>query len=160
MAIDEHRLVDGGVIQGAEHTSLVLNHKQRNKYIIEAVCCLRKIKNDFDAIACCGTSGLIVVPQIAEILDKHILIIRKDCSCGSRPYSTFIVEGVPPRKYVIIDDLICSGTTIRYIMQQIKEECPRAMCAGVYSYMLDSCAYRNAPHLFERDYGVAYLNRR
>ena len=158
MTIDEHRLVDGGVIQGAEHTSLVLNHKQRNKYIIEAVCKLRKISDDFDAIACSGTSGLIVVPQIAEILNKNILVVRKKCKCQSRAYSEFVLEGVPPRRYVIGDDLVCSGRTIRYIMSEIKEECPRAICVGVYSYMLNSCAYRNRPDLFERDYKIKYLN--
>ena len=69
---------DGKVIQGCAHTSLILNHKTRNKIIIKAVCNLRKIRDEFDTIVCCGVSGLMVVPQIAELLDKHILVVRKD----------------------------------------------------------------------------------
>jgi orotate phosphoribosyltransferase-like protein len=158
MTIDEHRLVDGGIIQGAEHTSLVLNHKQRNKYIIKAVCDLRKISDDFDSVSCCGTSGLLVVPQISELLNKNILIVRKPHNEKLREYSEFTLEGVAPKRYVIIDDLICSGKTIRYIMKEIKEEHPHAICVGVYCYMRDSCGYRNAPHIFERDFKTIYLN--
>jgi orotate phosphoribosyltransferase-like protein len=158
MNIDEHRLVDGGIIQGAEHTSLVLNHKQRNKYIIKAVCDLRKISDDFDSVSCCGTSGLLVVPQISELLNKNILIVRKPHNEKLREYSEFTLEGVAPKRYVIIDDLICSGKTIRYIMKEIKEEHPHAICVGVYCYMRDSCGYRNAPHIFERDFKTNYLN--
>lgn len=158
MNIDEHRLVDGGVIQGAEHTSLVLNHKQRNKYIIKAVCDLRKISHDFDCVSCCGTSGLLVVPQISELLNKNILIVRKPQNEKLPEYSEFSLEGVAPRRYVIVDDLICSGKTIRYIMKEIKEEHPHAICVGVYCYMRESCGYRNAPHIFERDFETIYLN--
>ena len=77
-SIEDVRLTNGGVIQGASHTCHVLNHKERNRIIIKAVCDLRKISNDFDSIACCGVSGLMVVPQIAELLNKNILIIRKN----------------------------------------------------------------------------------
>ena len=96
---DFRRMPDGKVIQGASHTCRVLNHKVRNKAIIKAVCDLRKITKEFDSIACCGVSGLMVVPQIAEILNKHIVIIRKQ----GQSYSTFSMEGVTPFRYVIID---------------------------------------------------------
>ena len=76
--IEDVRQTGSGIIQGASHTCHVLNHKVRNKIIIKAVCDLRKISKDFDSIACCGVSGLMVVPQIAEILNKNILVVRKD----------------------------------------------------------------------------------
>ena len=74
--IDDFRKTgDGKYIQGASHTSIVLNHKFRNMIVMEAV---RKLRpHDFDVIVACGTSGLIVVPQVAEILNKHILVVRK-----------------------------------------------------------------------------------
>jgi adenine/guanine phosphoribosyltransferase-like PRPP-binding protein len=156
--IDDHRkTADGKYIQGCSHTSLVLNHKNRNKIIIKAVCDLRKITKDFDSIACCGTSGLMVVPQISEILDKHIVIVRK----GERSYSDFIVEGVAPYRYIIIDDLICSGDTINHINRQIKTEHPRAICVGVYCYMPEECAYaatEQGSKLLKKDYGIPLLN--
>jgi len=156
--IDDHRKTsDGKYIQGCSHTSQVLNHKVRNKVIISAVCKLRKIKDSFDTIACCGISGLMVVPQIAEILDKHILLVRKNERC----YSDFKLEGVAPYRYIIIDDLICSGSTVRHIKSSIKEEHPIAKCMGVYCYMPDECAYRHddsGNKLCYRDLRVNLLN--
>jgi adenine/guanine phosphoribosyltransferase-like PRPP-binding protein len=152
---DFRRMPDGKVIQGASHTCRVLNHKVRNKAIIKAVCDLRKITKEFDSIACCGVSGLMVVPQIAEILNKHIVIIRKQ----GQSYSTFSMEGVTPFRYVIIDDLICSGETVKYIKNTIHEECPKSKCIGLYCYMPEECAYTSkTSKLFERDFGMPLLN--
>jgi adenine/guanine phosphoribosyltransferase-like PRPP-binding protein len=153
---DFRRTHDGKVIQGASHTCRVLNHKARNKAIIKAVCDLRKITNKFDSIACCGVSGLMVVPQIAELLNKHIIIIRKrDEQC----YSNFLMEGVTPFHYIIIDDLVCSGCTIKHIQSTIYEDCPRAQCVGVYCYIPEECAYTSKnSKLFERDFRTVLLN--
>lgn len=153
---DFRRTSDGKVIQGASHTCRVLNHKSRNKTIIKAVCDLRKISNQFDSIACCGVSGLMVVPQIAELLNKHIVIIRKP---NENSYSEFPMEGVTPFRYVIVDDLVCSGSTIKHIKNTIYEDCPKAQCVGVYCYMPEECAY-TASHVkaFERDFKTLLLN--
>ena len=156
--IDDHRkMADGKVIQGCSHTSLILNHKVRNKIIIKAVCDLRKIKDEFDTIACCGVSGLMVVPQIAELLDKHILVVRKNEKC----YSEFRMEGVAPFRYVVVDDLICSGGTVKRIKNTIKDDFARARCVGVYCYLPEECAYKNdleGSKLCQRDLGVPLLN--
>jgi orotate phosphoribosyltransferase len=158
LSIDDHRkMADGKVIQGCSHTSLVLNHKERNKIIIKAVCKLRKISDEFDTIACCGISGLLVVPQIAELLNKHILIIRKNEKC----YSEFRMEGVAPFRYVVVDDLICSGSTVKRIKNTIKDDHPRARCVGVYCYMPEETAYkpdRDGSKLCEHDLGMPLLN--
>jgi len=154
---DFRRTPDGKVIQGASHTCRVLNHKERNKIIIKAVCDLRKIANTFDSIACCGVSGLMVVPQISELLNKNIVIVRKGEPC----YSEFSTEGVAPFQYIILDDLICSGGTVRYIKKVIKNEYSRSHCVGVYCYLPDECAYRNdedGSKLCKRDLGVSLLN--
>jgi adenine/guanine phosphoribosyltransferase-like PRPP-binding protein len=155
--IEDVRQTGSGIIQGASHTCHVLNHKVRNKIIIKAVCDLRKISKDFDSIACCGVSGLMVVPQIAEILNKNILVVRKD----ERRYSDFTTEGVAPFRYVVIDDLICSGKTIKHITDTIKEEYPRARALGVYCYLPEECAYPATDEnskLCERDLGMPLLN--
>jgi adenine/guanine phosphoribosyltransferase-like PRPP-binding protein len=157
---DFRRTPDGKIIQGASHTSRVLNHKYRNGVIMNTVCDLRKISNDFDSIACSGISGLIIVPQIAEILNKNIIILRK---AQEKRYSEFEIEGVTPFRYIIIDDLICSGRTVRHIKNTIKEECPRSHCIGVYCYMPEECAYRDneeGSKLCKRDLGIPLLNIR
>ena len=153
--VDEVRLTtDGLIIRGASHTCCVLNHKARTKAIIKSVCHLRPMAHTFDSIVCCGTSGLLVAPQIAEILDKHIVVVRKDQKC----YSDFFVEGVAPNRYIIVDDFICTGNTIRYIMDSISEDSPSSRCYGVYCYMGEECNYRGLPDELEADLGIKYLN--
>lgn len=149
-----HRLVDGRVIGGADHTSRVLNHKSRNKIVVQAVCDLRKIENTFDSIIVTGISGLLVGPDVASILNKHLVVIRKSTE---ECYSPFIIEGVIPHNYIILDDLICSGKTVNGILKTMKDECPRSRCSGVYSYLKEHCAYRSNPKLCRRDLGVDYL---
>jgi adenine/guanine phosphoribosyltransferase-like PRPP-binding protein len=154
---DVRKTSDGKYIQGASHTCHVLNHKERNKIIIKAVCDLRKISDSFDSIACCGVSGLMVVPQIAELLNKNIVVVRK----GERCYSEFRTEGVAPFRYIILDDLICSGSTIKHIKRVLKDEYSRSSCVGVYCYLPGECAYRNNEEgnkLCQRDLGIPLLN--
>jgi len=134
-----------------------LNHKNRNKIIIKAVCDLRKISDSFDSIACCGVSGLMVVPQVAELLNKHIIVVRK----GEKCYSEFRTEGVAPFRYIILDDLICSGSTVKHIKQTLKEEYSRSQCVGVYCYLPNETAYRadeEGSKLCQRDLGIPLLN--
>lgn len=151
---DFRRTDDGRIIQGASHTSLILNHKYRNKIIINTYTFLKKLDIWYDAIACCGTSGLMVVPQIAELLKKNIIVVRKD----TNGYSNFLVEGPYAHQYIIVDDLICSGSTAKKIIKSIKAETPKSKCMGIYTYMPEECAYRNNPSLCKRDLGISYLN--
>jgi adenine/guanine phosphoribosyltransferase-like PRPP-binding protein len=147
---------NNSIIQGSDHTCKVLNHKNRNKIIIKAVCELRKIQNTFDSIACCGISGLMVAPQIAEILDKNIVVVRKK---DDKSYSSFIVEGASPYLYIVIDDLICSGNTLKWIKNNIYEENPKAKCVGLYCYLPEDSAYttKTSKEFYNR-YRLHYLN--
>ena len=152
--LDEFRRTpDGKVIQGCSHTSRILSHKYRNKMIMTTYQHLKKYDDSYDAIACCGTSGLMVVPQIAELLNKNIIVVRK----GTDGYSDFVVEGPNTCSYVIIDDLVCSGGTVKHIIKNIKEEIPRAKCMGVWSYIREECVYRRMPENCMRDLGIKYL---
>ena len=144
----------GEWMQGCEHTTNLLNTSIRNKVIFSAIDRLRKMEKQFDTIACCGTSGLLVVPQISEILKKNILVVRKK---NEKRYSPFQYEGAVPKNYVIIDDLICSGSTVKHILKTIREDCSRSNCLGVYTFFKDKCAYRKDSSLCEKDLGIKYL---
>ena len=141
--------------EGCEHTRVVLNHKNRNKIVMNTIKGLRDY--DYDSIVCCGTSGIIVAPQVCEILNKEIVIVRKD---HEKRYSPFVIEGILGNRFVFLDDLVCSGGTLRHVIKNIKEEHPYAKCAGVYCYMKDKCGYRNAPECFYKDFGLDYLNKK
>jgi adenine/guanine phosphoribosyltransferase-like PRPP-binding protein len=154
---DIRKTSEGKYIQGANHTCHVLNHKIRNKIIIKAVCDLRKISDSFDSVVCCGVSGLMVAPQISELLNKNIVIVRK----GEQCYSEFRTEGVAPFRYIILDDLICSGSTVKHIKKVLKDEYSRSTCVGVYCYLPNECAYRPNKEGFklcEKDLGIPLLN--
>jgi len=157
MPTEDVRKTDSGIIQGASHTCHVLNHKTRNKIIIQAVCKLRKISDSFDSIACCGVSGLMVVAQIAELLNKNIVVVRK----GEQCYSEFRTEGVAPFQYIILDDLICSGSTVKRIKRLLKDGYPRSKCIGVYCYLPNETVYKHNHEgslLCQKDLGIPLLN--
>ena len=141
--------------EGCEHTRVVLNNKNRNQIVMNTIKGLRDY--DYDSIVCCGTSGIIVAPQVCEILNKEIVIVRKD---HEKRYSPFVIEGILGNRFVFLDDLVCSGGTLRHVIKNIKEEHPYAKCAGVYCYMKDKCGYRNAPECFYKDFGLDYLNKK
>jgi hypothetical protein len=98
----------------------------------------------------------MVVPQIAELLNKNIILVRKK---NEKCYSDFAIEGVKPFRYIILDDLICSGDTVRHIQWNISNEYERTQCVGLYCYMPEECAY-NTDNLkiFEKKYRMPLLN--
>jgi orotate phosphoribosyltransferase-like protein len=141
-------------MQGCEHTTVILNNSIRRKIIDEAINSLSKISHQFDTIVCCGTSGLLVVPQICESLRKNILVVRKK---KEQRYSPFAYEGAVPKNYIIVDDLICSGSTIKHILNTIEEDCDSAKCLGVYIFLKDKCSYNNNRELCKKQLGIEYL---
>lgn len=83
---------------------------------------------DFDAIAFCGMSGAVLAPSVAQALGKTLLLVRKSSEVR---HSSYTVEGdCGANTYVILDDLICTGETVRHIQRQIQT----AQCVGIYTY--------------------------
>lgn len=148
-----HRITNGGILQGCKHTTILLNHEERNRVINSASNFLCGVS--FDSIVVCGTSGLLVGPQVSEKLNKNITMVRKK---NEKRYSPFIIEGAYPNQYVILDDLVCSGSTLKHILHNIKEEYPTSKCVGVYMYLREECGYAGSPEVFSRQFGVKYLN--
>jgi adenine/guanine phosphoribosyltransferase-like PRPP-binding protein len=100
----------------------------------------------------------MVVPQISELLNKHIVVVRKE---GEQCYSEFRTEGVAPFRYIILDDLICSGSTVKHIKKVLKEEYRRSICVGVYCYLPNETAYKpneQGAKLCQKDLGIPLLN--
>jgi adenine/guanine phosphoribosyltransferase-like PRPP-binding protein len=75
--------------------------------------------NTFTTIAVRGLSGLLIAPMVAAELGKTLLVVRKveRTGHGSSP-----VEGdISAQNYIILDDFIDSGKTVRTIMEAIEE---------------------------------------
>lgn len=73
-------------------------------------------KTKFDAIAFRGVSGSALAFVCAHALNVPMICVRK----GGNHHSILKVEGsYSSKKYVIIDDIIDTGKTIRAIVQSI-----------------------------------------
>jgi orotate phosphoribosyltransferase len=90
----------------------------------------------FDTIAFRGMSGALIVPVIADKLQKAMIFVRK----GETNHSDYQVEGNKKvSKYIIIDDLIFSGGTIHSILDKVNDcmndEGGRTIkCVGIFLY--------------------------
>ena len=89
---------------------------------------------DFDSIAFRGMSGALIAPIIADTMRKTMILIRKPRT-DEQYHSSYGIEGdCGTRRYVIVDDQISSGDTLRAIRAGIQEFAPEAKCVGVVLY--------------------------
>lgn len=84
---------------------------------------------DFDTIAFRGVSGTILAAPLALAMNKEMVLVRKD---EDDSHSYYKVEGNQDvRRYIIVDDFVCSGETGRQIVSRIKAWAPEAECLGL-----------------------------
>ena len=114
---------------------LSIRIKESAKQIVEL-----KEKLKFDAVAFSGSSGAAIAFYLTIEHNIPIIYARKD---NEKSHGTIIegnkhTKGI--KKYLIVDDFVCSGDTIRHIHKQISTfcsandmTCPKL--AGVYCYM-------------------------
>ena len=111
----------------------VLDPKSLNEQINIISRRLRKYKNDFDTIAIRGMSGALVGSAVAIKLGKGITIVRKK----ENRHSYRDVEGNKEHtRYVIIDDLIATGSTIEEIRENMTTF-NNGVCVGIILYNQD-----------------------
>jgi hypoxanthine phosphoribosyltransferase len=80
---------------------------------------IRAQKLKFDAIAFTGLSGALIAPLVADKLKKPIIAVRKE----KTTHSDCFVEGCfSGKKYIIVDDQISTGATIKSIKDKIKKD--------------------------------------
>lgn len=91
--------------------------------------CIRFLKTlEFDAVAFRGLSGALIAPTIAMEMGKELIAVRKH----KGEHSSNMVEGDRnARTYVIVDDFIGSGNTVRVMLDEIEKYAPGAECIGV-----------------------------
>lgn len=102
---------------------------------------LKKLKKKlrFDAIAFQGSSGAAYAYPVSVLTGMHLIYVRKEAV--NRHHGDYI-EGTCDRirRYIILDDFIATGDTIRRIIKKIdgygKELHPddKARCVGVALY--------------------------
>lgn len=87
-----------------------------SKIIVESLRVLRPHAKKFDAIAFRGFSGSLVGPILAFSLKKKMIIVRKE----SEPSHGSAIEGAKCDRYIIVDDFVAGGNTVRTIIAKVK----------------------------------------
>ena len=98
------------------YLSQALTLDRRSLIIKRLVEGIRASKIKFDSIAFRGLSGALIAPSVADILKKNLIAVRKEKTC----HSCYRVEGTAGR-YIIIDDQVASGETVRQIKEKIEQ---------------------------------------
>jgi len=135
MYIGRERQLVGRVIKCAGHLHIALNPDMLAKTIPLIVSHLSHY--DFDAIAFRGLSGALVAPIVAMQMGKTLIAVRRR---NESRHTTHLAEGdLGARRYVILDDFICSGDTVRAIVSGIEAEFTDGglsvpECIGVLQY--------------------------
>lgn len=89
-------------------------------------------KNKFDAIAFTGTSGAALAYTVSYKLGLPLICVRKS---ADGHHSMYKVEGCySAKKYIIIDDFISGGYTVKKIIRSIKKELENAEPLAVFLY--------------------------
>lgn len=71
---------------------------------------------EYDTIVGTGMSGGIVIPQLARLLKKHPLIIRKE---GVDTHAMYPAVGKLGHRWIFVDDFIGSGATRNRVMNAV-----------------------------------------
>jgi adenine/guanine phosphoribosyltransferase-like PRPP-binding protein len=80
---------------------------------------LKARQHEFDAIAVRGVSGVLVGGPLSLRLRKPLIVVRKK---EDNSHSCYRIEGdKTATRYVIIDDLIASGRTVKHIIDGMKD---------------------------------------
>lgn len=93
----------------------------------------------YDAIAVRGASGLLYGAAVALATKKPLVVVRKPCErkggmANGEAYTVYDVEYTCDlHRYVIVDDFISSGRTVRAIRDAIEKAAPSASCIGMIS---------------------------
>jgi orotate phosphoribosyltransferase len=79
---------------------------------------LKKAKVEFDTIVFRGVSGMLFGPTLAVYMNKAMIVVRKD----EARHSKHSVEGNrATEKYIIVDDFIATGETVKNIALKIMD---------------------------------------
>ena len=126
----------------AEYLGTVLDPKRFRLALRTAV---RKLKpKTFEAIAVTGNSGAIFGGALAVALNKPLILVRKPGidSHGSQ------LQGIgSPKSYIIVDDFISTGETVRRVCDIIEKHAPAGLdLVGGYFYK-DGPVWHEAAYL-------------
>lgn len=90
-----------------------------------------KKKNEFDAIAFTGTSGAALAYPISASLKIPLICVRKD---DGNHFEEEIEGCITATNYIVIDDFISTGKTMRRVRASITNKIPKSNLIGIFLY--------------------------
>lgn len=117
----------------SDYLGAVYEVSQYSKLVKKMTTALKnyKKKHPFDAIAFTGTSGAALAYPLSAALKIPLICVRKDRKC----HYQHLVEGcITAERYVIIDDFISMGNTMKKITSEIKKKMPNAKPMAIFLY--------------------------
>lgn len=128
-------------VVAAYYHQATLDPEQQHRRVLDA----KKLVKDleFDAIAMQGLSGYTIGMPLAYLMRKMPVAVRKPIEIDRNQatyntglsHSSFLVEGgTETCKYVIVDDQISSGRTVKRMLKAMAEHRPGSECVGVLLY--------------------------
>lgn len=111
------------------HTSYladVLDISKFNKTVKQVCATIKRVAPDAEGIAFRGSSGSLIAMAVCAKLKKFPMLIRKE----DGNHSSYQIEGVHCKSFVIVDDLVCSGSTVRKILGTIDETYKKIRARG------------------------------
>lgn len=91
-----------------------------------------KRKHPFEAIAFTGTSGAALAYPLSYKLKIPLICVRK--SVRDNHFKDKLEGAIFANSYIIVDDCIDSGKTIKNIIKNISLRNQSSICKGVYLY--------------------------
>lgn len=153
MALDGERFYPSGDMRDrvqSDYLHHALDPVQRRRVVDEAIERLRPM--DFNTIAVSGFSGTTIGSIVADRLNKALCIVRKGHDRDSEhTHSDRKVEGPVNSRFVIVDDFIAGGNTVRRMISEITNVKIGGVCIGVYLWRdrvfssYDELAYKCYP---------------
>lgn len=138
------------MIDVAEHLKKIFNSRQYARSISVLCDGISRSKINFEFIAFRGYSGSMIAPAVAHKLNKQMCLIRKG---SEKRHSARLIEGFVGGRYIIVDDLISTGNTIRQIIKSLNSRsgkewnCSESTCVGVFLY--DTDYYKSEGFLYK-----------
>lgn len=117
----------------SDYHRMIYNPRTLRKTISSVKDLVLKLKEKvlFDAIAFQGSSGSAIAFSVSAATQIPLILVRKEeeVSHGRK------IEGTKKdiKRYIIIDDFICSGTTVQRILDKINDEAD-IHCVGIILY--------------------------
>lgn len=113
-----------------------ISENQFKRVVKQTATAIRRLQKllEFNQIVCTGISGQSIAWPVGYVTDIPVAVVRRKSERGHHGYK---VENFSRyKRYIIIDDFICTGDTIRHMVQTINKEYADdgSQCVGVFCY--------------------------